>query len=158
AEQALQDIKDDDEARARVQRQITEDFTDLQRSLTALGQQAQAEPSDYGLVVTIIYQNRAERPARLAARLADEVAQRPELRTRKQRAIPENHLQAEIAIEVQRLLQAAEIRVDAINAELHKRPTSTGVRYRLQWLPLAEGAEGAPVGLEAARKRLLNTG
>ena len=47
--------------------------------------------------------------------------------------------------------------MDAINTELHKRPTSTGVRYRLQWQPLAETAEGAPVGLEAARKRLLNT-
>ncbi len=68
----------------------------------------------------------------------------------------ENHLQAEIASEVQRLLQAAETQRDAINRELHHRPTSTGVRYRLLWQPLAE-EEGAPVGLEAARKRLLNT-
>ena len=68
----------------------------------------------------------------------------------------ENHLQAEIAAEIQRLLQAAEAQRDAINKELHKRPTSTGVRYRLLWQPLAE-EEGAPVGLEAARKRLLNT-
>ena len=55
-----------------------------------------------------------------------------------------------------RLLQAAERQVDAINRELHKRPTSTGVRYRLLWQPLAE-EEGAPVGLDVARKRLLNT-
>ena len=66
-------------------------------------------------------------------------------------------MQAEIATELQRLLQAAERQVDAINKELHKRPTSTGVRYRLQWQPLAETDEGAPVGLEAARRRLLNT-
>ena len=39
---------------------------------------------------------------------------------------------------------------------MHKRPTSTGVRYRLQWQPLSE-EEGAPVGLDVARKRLLNT-
>jgi hypothetical protein len=52
-------------------------------------------------------------------------------------------------------MQAAERRRDAINKELYSRPTSTGVRYRLLWLPLAE-EEGAPVGLEAARKRLLN--
>lgn len=31
------------------------------------------------------------------------------------------------------------------------------MRFRLQWQPLPEGAEGAPIGLEAARKRLLNT-
>ncbi|MER8753236.1 hypothetical protein NKH57_29110 [Mesorhizobium sp. M1050] len=65
-------------------------------------------------------------------------------------------MQAEIAAEIQRLLQAAERQVDAINRELHKRPTSTGVRYRLLWQPLAE-EEGAPVGLDVARKRLLNT-
>jgi len=46
--------------------------------------------------------------------------------------------------------------VQAINQELHKRPTSTGVRYRLQWQPLGED-EGALVGLEAARTRLANT-
>jgi Protein of unknown function (DUF2397) len=54
-------------------------------------------------------------------------------------------------------LRQAEPQVDAINKELHKRPASTDVCYRLQWLPLTEGSEGAPVGLDAARKRLLNT-
>ena len=54
-------------------------------------------------------------------------------------------------------LRDAERQVDTINAELAKRPTSTGVRFRLQWQVLPENAEGAPIGLEAARKRLLNT-
>ncbi|MBV9114551.1 MAG: TIGR02680 family protein [Hyphomicrobiales bacterium] len=157
AEQALSGVKDDDEAWARVQRQIAEGFTELQGALTALGQRAQAEPSDFGLLVHIIYQNRPERPDLLAVRLAEEISQRRELLTANEREILENHLQAEIAAEVQKLLQAAELQIEAINKELHRRPTSTGVRFRLQWLPLAEGAEGAPVGLEAARKRLLNT-
>jgi uncharacterized protein (TIGR02680 family) len=156
-EQALTDRNDSDEAWARIQRQVSEDFTELQRALTALGHQTQAEASDYGLVVNIIYQNRPERPDQLAGRLAEEIAHRQELLTANEREILENHLQAEIATELQRLLQAAERQVDAINTELHKRPTSTGVRYRLQWQPLAETAEGAPVGLDAARKRLLNT-
>ena len=124
--------------------------------LSALGHQAPAEPSDWGFVVHIIYQNRPERPDQLALRLADEIAQRSELLTAKEREVLENHLQAEIAAEMQRLLQAAETQRDAINQELHKRPTSTGVRYRLLWQTLGE-EEGAPVGLEAARKRLLNT-
>jgi len=46
--------------------------------------------------------------------------------------------------------------VEAINQELHKRPTSTAVRYCLQWQPLGED-EGAPVGLEAMRTRLANS-
>ena len=68
----------------------------------------------------------------------------------------DRHLQAEIASEIQRLLQAAERQLDGINRELHKRPTSTGVRFRLLWQPLTID-EGAPVGLEAARKQLMNT-
>jgi uncharacterized protein YPO0396 len=79
------------------------------------------------------------------------------LLTANERAVLENHLQAEIAAEVQRLLQAAEMHVQEINQELHKRPTSTGVRFRLLWQPLPDD-DGAPVGLEAARKRLLNAG
>ncbi|CCV11891.1 TIGR02680 family protein [Mesorhizobium sp. STM 4661] len=156
AEQELSNLKDDDDAWARVQRQIAEELTELQRTLGALGHQAQADPSDWGFSVDIIYQNRRERPGRLAGRLAEEIAQRSELLTANERTVLENHLQAEIAAEIQRLLQAAERQVDAINRELHKRPTSTGVRYRLLWQPLSE-EEGAPVGLDVARKRLLNT-
>lgn len=156
AEQALSGLKDDDETWTRVQRQIGEDLTELQRSLSALGHQALAEQSDWGLIVHVVYRNRPERPDRLAARLAEEIAQRAELLTANERTVLENHLQAEIASEVQRLLQTAETQRDAINRELYDRPTSTGVRFRLLWQPLAE-EEGAPVGLDAARKRLLNT-
>lgn len=156
AEQELSGLKDDDEAWARVQRQISEELTELQRALGALGHQVQADHNDWGFGVNIIYQNRRERPDRLTMRLAEEIVQRSELLTANERAVLENHLQAEIASEIQRLLQAAERQVDAINQELHKRPTSTGVRYRLVWQPLAE-EEGAPIGLDVARKRLLNT-
>ena len=155
-EQALAHINDDETGWARVQRQIAEDLQELQRALSALGHQAPAEPSDWGFVVHIIFHNRPERPDQLALRLADDIHQRSELLTAKERAVLENYLQAEIAAEVQRLLRAAETQVQAINRELHKRPTSTGVRYRLQWQALGED-EGAPVGLEAARRHLLNT-
>ena len=156
-EQALAQVADDDEAWTRIQSQISHDYGELGRALTALGQQAQADTSDYGMVVSVIYQNRPERPDQLTARLDAEIAQRRELLTARERTLLENHLQAEIAAEIQRLLQTAERQVDAINKELSKRPTSTGVKFRLLWQPLPEGGEGAPVGLEAARKRLLNT-
>jgi uncharacterized protein (TIGR02680 family) len=156
AEQALSTVKDDDDAWARIQRQIAEELTELQRALSSLGHQAQADPSDWGFSVDIIYQNRRERPDRLALRLAEEIAQREDLLTANERVVLENHLQAEIAAEIQRLLQSAERQVDAINKELQKRPTSTGVRYRLLWQPLSE-EEGAPVGLDVARQRLFNT-
>jgi uncharacterized protein (TIGR02680 family) len=156
AEQALSSLDDKEETWARVQKEISQELTELQTTLSALGHRAQSEHNDWGLIAHIIYQNRPERPDRLATRLIEEIAQRSELLTAQERTVLENHLQAEIASEIQRLLQAAESRRDAINKELYSRPTSTGVRYRLLWQPLAED-EGAPVGLDAARKRLLNT-
>lgn len=156
-EQALADVKADDETWSRIQSQVSQDYTELGRALAALSHQAQAETSDYGLVVSIVYQNRPERPDQLALRLAGEIAQRRELLTAGEREVLENHLQAEIASAVQKLLRDAERQINAINEELEKRPTSTGVRFRLQWQTLPEGADGAPVGLEVARRRLLNT-
>ena len=55
------------------------------------------------------------------------------------------------------MIRDTEERVAAINVELHKRPTSTGLRYRLVWEPLPENDENAVPGLALARKRLLNT-
>lgn len=158
AEQALNSIPDDDDAWKRIQSQLSQDYTALSSAMTALSHQVQMEQTaDFGLVVCIIYQNRPERPDRLKTILEAEIAQRRELLTAREREVLENHLQAEIAAAIQRLLQNADRQVDAINKELHKRPTSTGVRFRLQWQPLSEGADGAPIGLEEARKRLLNT-
>jgi uncharacterized protein (TIGR02680 family) len=158
AEQALSDVPHDDDTWKRIQNDVSHDYTELGRALSALGHQAQMDQTaDYGLVVTVVYQNRPERPDRLTERLEGEIAQRRELLTAREREILENHLQAEIAAAIQRLMQDADRKVDAINEELYKRPTSTGVRFRLQWLPLAEGSDGAPIGLDTARKRLLNT-
>ena len=157
AEQALIAVKAEDDDWSRIQALTSQDYTELLRTLSSLGHQAQAETSDYGLIVSIVYQNRPERPDKLEDRLAEEIAQRRELLTANERKVLENHLQAEVAAAVQKLLQEGEQHVTTINAELYKRPTSTGVRFRLLWQPLPEGAEGAPVGLEAARKRLLNT-
>ena len=156
AEQALLAVKDDEVAWARVQRLISEDFTELGRTLTALGHQAQTEASDFGMVVSVTYQNRPERPDQLSARLTEEIDQRREILTARERQVLENHLEAEIASAIQKLLRDAERQVEAINLELEKRPTSTGVRFRLEWQLLPEGLDGSPVGLKAAR-RLLNT-
>jgi uncharacterized protein (TIGR02680 family) len=153
-EQALARLADDETTWTRVQKQIAEDLGELQRGLGALDHHAVSEPNDWGITVTIQYQNRAERPDTLARRLADDIAQRGELLSAREREVLENHLQAEIAAEIQRLMRAADERVNAINAELYKRPTTTGMRYRLQWEALTV-EDGAPAGLEAARKNLL---
>ena len=157
AEQLLLEVDAEDADWSRVQSAYARDFSDLQTALTALGHQGQAEPSDHGMIVTIIYQNRPQRPDLIEAAIRAEITQRQELLTARETEVLENHLQAEVAAAIQRRLQEADRRVATINAELAKRPTSTGVRFRLLWQALEEGSEGAPVGLDAARKRLLNT-
>ena len=157
AEQLLQDVDAEDADWSRVQSAFSRDYSDLLTALTALGHQGQAEPSDYGMIVTIVYQNRLQRPDVIEAAVRGEIVQRHELLTARETEVLENHLQAEVAAAIQRRLQEADRRVATINAELAKRPTSTGVRFRLLWQALEEGSEGAPVGLDAARKRLLNT-
>ena len=157
AEQLLQEVDAEDADWSRVQSAFSRDYSDLLTALTALGHQGQAEPSDYGMIVTIVYQNRLQRPDVIEAAVRGEIVQRHELLTARETEVLENHLQAEVAAAIQRRLQEADRRVAAINAELAKRPTSTGVRFRLLWQALEEGSEGAPVGLDAARKRLLNT-
>ncbi|MDE1950527.1 MAG: TIGR02680 family protein, partial [Burkholderiales bacterium] len=118
--------------------------------------QAASELNDFGFAVHVLWQQQAERPERVATLLAGEVAERQALLSAREREVLENHLQAEIASQIQRLMRAAELQLQAVNTELHKRPTSTGVRFRLQWLALAE-ADGAPAGLDAARERLVST-
>lgn len=157
-EQALVEVSAEDQDWNRMQTAISRDYTELSGTLTSLGHQAQAETSDYGYVITIVYQNRPQRPDVIENNILEEIAQRRELLTAREREVLENHLQAEVAAAVQRLLQDSERRLAAINFELDRRPTSTGVKFRLVWQPLAEGGDdGAPVGLEAARKKLLNT-
>lgn len=155
-EQALVALDDGDERWKRVQATLTEDLAQLHRELSALGHEAVSEPNDFGIAVHVFWHQQAQPPQQLAERLAADVQAREALLSAREREVLENHLQAEIASQIQRLMRAAEKHTRSVNTELHKRPTSTGVRFRLLWLPLAEG-EGAPAGLLAARERLLMT-
>ncbi|MEO5558215.1 MAG: TIGR02680 family protein [Dokdonella sp.] len=156
-EQLLVEVAADDERWAQIQKHVTVDLNDLNTALAALGQRAQAEQRDNNLIVSIVWQNQQQRIDVVERWLNDEIAQRRQILSQSEREVLENHLQSEIAAEIQKLLQDADRHVAAINAELEKRPTSTGVKFRLRWEPLPEGNDDAPVGLEAARKRLLNT-
>jgi uncharacterized protein (TIGR02680 family) len=139
----------------RAQTDVSRDYTNLGQSLSALGQRATLEQTDYGMTVQIVYGNRAERPDLLERQLTAEAAQRRDILSAREREVLENYLQAEVAANLQRLLRLAEDRVARINSELKRRPTTTGVYFRLDWEPLPEGDSGAPIGLAEARARLL---
>jgi hypothetical protein len=157
AEQALADVPADEPDWERMQRAIGNDFTELQSTMSTQGHSATAEPSDHGLIVRIVYQQKPERPDALEQRLDAELAEQRMILSVQERALLEEHLEKEIAANLQRMIRDTEERVVAINAELYKRPTSTGMRYRLVWDPLPDNDENAVAGLSVARKRLLNT-
>jgi uncharacterized protein (TIGR02680 family) len=157
AEQALADVPAEEPDWDRIQRDVGRDFTELQSTMSAQGQSATAEPSDHGLIVRIAYLQRPERPDTLEQRLEAELAEQRLILSAQERSLLEEHLEKEIAANLQRMIRDTEERVHAINAELEKRPTSTGMRYRLVWEPLSDDAENAVAGLAIARKRLLNT-
>lgn len=155
-EQALLEVPAEDSDWERIRADLPERYTQLTQAVSQRDYQAVAEDSDFGLIVQIIFQNRPERPDLLERRLVAESTQRREVLTAREREVLENYLQEEVAAGLQQLIQDAERRLQSINAELMKRPTSTGVRFKLEWQPLPEGEGGAPVGLAAARTRLLN--
>ncbi len=158
-EHALADVDDGDTAWQRHQRGLHEHFTTLEQHLSRHGQSASAEQQDDLLIVRITFQNRRHAPDALLTELDAEIQQRRELLSARERELMENYLIDEVASHLQQRLMETERRVARMNAELADRPTSTGMRLRIRWQPLAEGEEAAglsaPAELEATRERLL---
>lgn len=157
AEQALTDLSAENSDWDRISRDIGRDLTELQSAMSVHGHAATAEPTDYGLIVRIEHNQRAVRPDELERRLEAELAERRQLLTAQERAVLEDHLEKEIASSLQRMIQNTERHVAAINQELGRRPTSTGVRFRLDWQVRPEDSQHGVPGLIEARKRLLKT-
>lgn len=157
AEQTLAEVAADDADWTRIQASISRDLTELQTAMSAQGHPVEAEHSDYGLTVHIVYRQRPERPDALHQHIEADLGERRLLLSAQERAVLEQHLEKEIAANLQRMIQETEERVAAINAELYRRPTSTGVRYRLEWQVVPDDDENAATGLAEARKRLLRT-
>ncbi|HEX7381847.1 MAG TPA: TIGR02680 family protein [Nevskiaceae bacterium] len=155
AEAALNDVDDGDEASRRTMDQLTQEFGGLQRSLSAQGFECFGQPGDDGFVVRVTFNQRAEPPDTLQVVLENEISERRSLLTAKETEVIENHLQAEIADRLQQLIRAADARVESINTELAKRPTSTGVKFKLVWEPLPDD-DGSLAHLANVRRLLLN--
>jgi uncharacterized protein (TIGR02680 family) len=154
--QALGDIRDNEWD--GLQSKIYAEFVDLQNALAQLGYLPYMNNVDvFGVVVTIAVQNRTGLPpAEVLAQVDAEIGQRRALLTEGETKILEDHLQSEMSVQIRNLIQDAEQYVERVNAEIEKRPTSTGTYFRMRWIPLTE-AQGAPADLEDARKRLLKT-
>ena len=150
-EQGLAGIADDDSAWNTVQRHASEELNVLADALRRHGHNASAQIEDDALRVEVVFRGHATTVPAVAGALEDEVRDREQLLNEREREILENHLVNEIASTLQELIASAEVEVGRMNAELAERPTSTGMRLRLVWRPVADG----PPGLAVARERLL---
>ena len=147
----LADTADDDGAWDRTQRRVTDELKALTDTLARQGNTASAQLLEDGIVVEVVFRGRPATVPELTAALEADVADRQRLLDEREREILENHLVNEVASTLQELIAEAEQQVQRMNAELDERPTSTGMRLRLEWRPREDG----PAGLAEARRRLL---
>ncbi|RSM45497.1 TIGR02680 family protein [Amycolatopsis balhimycina DSM 5908] len=147
----LADLPDDDNAWDRAQKRVNDELKTLTDTLSRQGSKASGDLLEDGLVVEVEFRGKPATVPELTSALGTEVGDRERLLSEREREILENHLINEVASTLQELISAAEAQVARMNDELDDRPTSTGMRLRLQWKPREDG----PAGLAAARERLL---
>ncbi|ABD10464.1 hypothetical protein ThrDRAFT_03040 [Frankia casuarinae] len=148
---ALDDVDDTDRRWELAQQRVSAEHKVLTDALSRHGHSVGMVVSDGVIVVDVLFQGRKQDIPALVAALETETGQRAMLLSAKEREILENHLVNEVAGALQELISDAEGQVRRINTDLAQRPTSTGMRLRLQW----RVARSAPEGLGAVRDRLL---
>lgn len=150
-ERDLDGVDDSDHVWDRLQKNLSQQFKNLQDALSRHNHGASSWPVAGVLLVRVTFQGREQPVPELAEALAVEVAARRELLTAREREVLENHLLTEVAGTLQNLIDTAERQVLRMNGELEDRPTSTGMRLRLSW----RLRKDAPEGVGTARDRLL---
>ncbi|WP_432502742.1 TIGR02680 family protein [Kineococcus arenarius] len=135
----------------RAQTALSTEVKKLNDTLARRGNSALLSVAEGAVVVEVRFAGRATSVHELRTDLDADAGERQRLLDAREREVLENHLVAEVAAQLQALIRAAEEHVLQMNTELEQRPTSTGMRLRMQWLPVEDG----PAGLAEARRRLL---
>ncbi|WP_158726494.1 TIGR02680 family protein [Tomitella fengzijianii] len=150
-EQALTEVDAGESAWKRTRQRVTDEHKALEDVLVRQGDSSSMRlVDDAVIVVDVTFRGRPVPVAELDVMLAGEVADHERLLTAREREILENHLLGEISTTMQELISGAEAQVARMNDELATRPTSTGMRLRLDWQPREDG----PAGLAEARRML----
>ncbi|WP_410648361.1 TIGR02680 family protein [Amycolatopsis sp. cmx-4-54] len=148
---SLDGVDDADRPWELVQQKVSAEHKLLTDALSRHGHSVGMTVRDGIIVVDVLFQGRTQDIPTLVAALEVENEQRANLLSAKEREILENHLINEVAGTLQELIGNAEDQVRSINTDLEARPTSTGMRLRLQW----RTSRTAPAGLDRVRDRLL---
>ena len=152
AEQTLQDTLADDKALAGAQTRFQEQLSELNDQLGMRGYHPQAKATVHGVwLVKCPFQGQDRTMTALLHLLSEEVNQRSQMLDERERAVIENHLIGEVAKELQERIREGEDWVRDVNAEMEKRPTSSGIKLKFVWRVDPEG----PPGLAEANQQLL---
>lgn len=155
AEHLLSKVESDDAAWSNAQTQLQSEFQVLSEQLGMRDyfHPAAVATEQGAFAITVSYQGQDRSMSKLAEMLTDDVHNRETLLDEREREIIENHLIGEVATVLQARIREGENWVREMNDELDKRPTSSGIKLKFDWIVDPDGAPG----LAEARQQLLKT-
>ena len=154
-ETTLSSTSHDDSAWDRVQDAVSMNIQDLNTVLSQHAFTPTLSTVDGLYKVTVPYQGQVRSIHELREIFAEEVRQRQLVLDEREREIIENHLIGEVATKLHEQIYEAYLHVEKMNAEIQKRPMSTGMMLRFDWKPDEEQSPGI---VEMCKKLLAATG
>jgi uncharacterized protein (TIGR02680 family) len=152
-EEALSEVDASDAAFVEVRQRNATALVELRSALGVYGHGVDSIEHEIGSEVRIRYHDQFIGADQLVAEVQESIELANQTLTAKEREILENYLKADISRSLAELMTSADASVEALNRELRDRATSTGVKLRLRWSPVAEG----PAGLAELRPVLLRS-
>jgi uncharacterized protein (TIGR02680 family) len=148
----LSDVDASDTRYDRLTSEVHTQISELQRSLGRHDYEVAAIPRDAGVKVFVSVKGHETALPELEQGLAAQIDDHERMLSAREREIIHNHLVTEVGAQLSELIGDADRQIAEINAELRRRPTTTGMTLRVLWRPRGDG----PAGLAEAR-RLLGT-
>ncbi len=145
----------DDAAWDRVQQAVTTTIQELNAALSQQAFTSTLSTTDELFCVTVPYQGHDRSVQELRNLLSEEVEERQRILDEHEREIIENHLIGEVAAKLHEQIHDAHALVERMNAEILKRPMSTGMTLKFAWKPDEEQSSGM---VQMCQKLLAATG
>lgn len=134
-ETTFSQINADDGAWDRIQQNVNTTIQELNSALSQRGFTSILTTTDGLYLVTVPYQGKDRSVNELRDLLSEEVEQRQLVLDEREREIIENHLIGEVATKLHEQIHDALELVEKMNAEIQKRPMSTGMMLKFDWKP-----------------------
>ncbi len=155
ADASFSQVSYDDAAWDRVQQTVTTTIQDLNAALSQQAFTSTLSTTDDLFCVTVPYQGHDRSVQELRNLLSEEVEERQRILDEHEREIIENHLIGEVAAKLHEQIHEAHALVEKMNAEILKRPMSTGMTLKFAWKADEDQSSGM---MQMCQKLLAATG